>query len=110
MKAFVSEERAEKCPQPLDALVENVDHYWSLLNSYFGKGPSDSMISRHGSSTDSRILLFIVFFFGNLVFMTYKASLTSELSTRRQILPFDSLERLIQSDYRLVCSIRTCNI
>ena len=37
---------------------------------------------------------------GNVVFMGYNASLTVALSVVRPKLPFDSLEGLLQSNYR----------
>ena len=52
------------------------------------------------SWTGLRLLLLFAFLLGNLVFMVYKASLTAELAARRERLPFNRLEHLLESDYR----------
>ena len=39
---------------------------------------------------------------GNFVFMAYRASLTTELSTRREKMPFRTLEELSESGFELV--------
>lgn len=47
-----------------------------------------------------RFLLFGIFLTGNVVFMSYKASLTSKLAVRERVLPFQNLEDFLASDYR----------
>ena len=47
-----------------------------------------------------RILLFAAFLASNVVFMHYRASLTSELVTRAPAMPFITLEDLYFSDFQ----------
>ena len=71
--------------------------YWMLLRSCLGGAPG--FIAFNGELT-IRILLLGTFLTGNFLFMGYKASLTSELSVRERIIPFDSLKGFSESDYR----------
>lgn len=48
----------------------------------------------------SRLLTLTVALLGNVVFMSYQGSLTSFLATSEPVLPFDSLESLLESDYQ----------
>ncbi len=47
-----------------------------------------------------KAFLFSIFFASNIVWMSYRASLTSELSNRELKMPFITLEDLLESDYR----------
>ena len=58
--------------------------------------------SRPPSTGHFRVLAFTVFFVGNVVFMGYRASLTSALSVRKLVLPFDDLAQFADSDYSIV--------
>ena len=49
-----------------------------------------------------KLFVFVIFFFGNIVFMSYRASLTSELSVTRETLPFDSVPGMYEAEYRVV--------
>ncbi len=48
-----------------------------------------------------RILVFSVLLTGNLVFMSYRAAITSDLAVWSIKMPFDSLPGLLETDYRL---------
>ncbi len=48
-----------------------------------------------------KVLLFSIFFVSNIVWMSYRASLTSELSSKQLKMPFITLEELMESNYRL---------
>ena len=78
-------------------VVELVFNYWFLFCSNFGKAVGST---RHGGKAPVRILLFSAMFVGNIIWMSYRASLTSELSNRAERLPFESLEELLVSDYQ----------
>ncbi len=78
-------------------LYRTVGDWWMLFASYFGRIPKDQVNQEEHAT---RLLLLIAFLTGNIVFMSYRASLTAELSARRRSLPFETLEELIQSDFR----------
>ncbi len=79
-------------------VAELLGNAWRLILSYFGHLPG--LNEEYQKMRGLRYFLFIIFFFGNIVFMSYRASLTSELSVRRQKLPFNSMTSFYQSDYR----------
>ena len=80
----------------LTEVLETLGDLWGYSMLYLGRRPN----GRHFQCrTGLRALFFFVCFVGNVIFLTYRASLTSELATRTQKLPFDSLEGLINSDY-----------
>ena len=54
---------------------------------------------RVGQSHKERVFIFVVLFFGSIVFMAYRASLTSHLSVVKYRLPFNSLESLYEDTY-----------
>ena len=72
-------------------------HYWLFLCSYFGKPPP---VFHGDNKTSFRLIIFILFFTGNVIFLIYRASLTSELSKRSHKQPFDSLDDLLNLDFR----------
>ena len=47
-----------------------------------------------------QIILFTCLLVGSVIWMAYRGSLTSELSVRRVSKPFDSLESLLESNYK----------
>ena len=60
------------------------------------------LADRVGNSGKERILVFIALFFGSIVFMAYRASLTSHLSLVKHRHPFHSLESLYENtDYTI---------
>ena len=81
-------------------LMECFGDLWMLGASYFGRKPNLEQGTPEESSRPLRILLLVAFLSGNIVFMSYRASLTAELAVRRRTLPFDSLEELLDSDIR----------
>lgn len=81
--------------RPYLLLVDAVSDFWMLGASYFGRKP---VRETPKSERAIRLLLLLVFLSGNIVFMSYRASLTAELAVRRRNLPFDSLEELLDSD------------
>ena len=68
----------------------NINVSWKK-NTY---SPKDDL------TTSIRLLLLGVFITGNVVFMGYRASLTSELSVHFARLPFRDLESLADSDFK----------
>ncbi len=78
-------------------IIGIITKFWTIIKSYLGTAVKSQFWS---SLPSARVLFFVIFFTGNLVFMSYKAALTSELSLRRKTLPFDSPEGLYYSDYR----------
>ena len=68
---------------------------WVAFKANFGGKPSFV----HKSFT-LQIILFTCLLVGSVIWMAYRASLTSELSVRRVIKPFNSLESLLESDYK----------
>ena len=47
-----------------------------------------------------RSLLLVTTLCGSVIFMFYKASLTSALAVRSHKYPFEDLEEMVESDYR----------
>jgi len=69
--------------------------------SYFGRKPIKDYDHKDGKELRSlRALFLFVFLSGNLVFMCYRASLTAELSVKRNSHPFDTLDELLNSNYK----------
>ena len=68
-----------------------------MVASYFGgrmsAGSDDTLQSL-------RLLTLASLITGNVVFMTYRASLTSEMSVQRETMPFDSLKTFDESHFR----------
>ena len=71
-----------------------------LSASYLGRAPSKPL-NHQSSWSGLRLLLAVSLFASSLVFMCYRASLTAELASRRNRLPFSRLEHLLESDYRV---------
>lgn len=80
----------------LKLMYELAHDYWSLMASYLGRAHQDLIWTQHLAL---RLFLTIVIFVGSIVFISYRASLTSELSVTRETWPFNSLEGLLASDY-----------
>ncbi len=75
-----------------------IGDYWMIFASYFGRAPAKPQASFQVPAV--RFLLLAAFVSGTAVFMSYRASLTAELSTKRFVPPFTSMEGLLDSDYR----------
>ena len=70
---------------------------WVAFKANFGGKPSFALAHK---SVTLQIILFTCLLVGSGIWMAYRASLTSELSVRRVIKPFNSFESLLQSDYK----------
>ena len=70
-------------------------NFWVALKANFGGTPSSSP-----TNTTHKIVLFVLLLGGNVVWMAYTASLTSELSVVKLKLPFKDMESLSNTDYR----------
>ena len=82
---------------PVRLLSEYLLSYWYMLCSYFGRPPPRV----YANNKDSiRMVTFVILLIGIFVFMSYRASLTSELSTRRNKLPFTDMNGLLASPYQ----------
>ena len=68
---------------------------WIAFKANFGGKPSFV----HKSFT-LQIILFVCLLVGSIIWIGYRASLTSKLSVRRVTMPFNSLETLLESDYK----------
>ncbi len=79
-------------------LMDLIGDFWMVGTSYFGRPANDKQ--RINTSSAISVLFLVVFFIGNIVFMSYKSSLTAELAVKRDKIPFNSLEELFQSEYR----------
>ena len=69
---------------------------WVALKANFGGKPKYSK----PANTTHKIIMFECLLVGSIIWMAYRASLTSELSIKKLKLPFNSLESLLASDYR----------
>ena len=99
MKVFQWLIHRDKTKKLTVLIADAVSNYWMILCSYLGRKPTSFPTDRRGSSF-FQVVTFVVLFCGNVIFMAYRASLTSELSSVRPKLPFTSLEELYQTDYK----------
>ena len=70
---------------------------WIAFRANFGGKTTFALAHK---SVTIQIVLFTCLLVGSVIWMAYRASLTSELSVRRVSKPFDSLESLLESDYK----------
>ena len=85
------------------AWSDPVSNCYLAFASNFGLDVSKGgLAAGDGRGFPARVLLLSVFLTGNVVFMGYRASLTSELSIREIQLPFTNLEGLLDSDFSLL--------
>lgn len=73
---------------------------WMVVGSYFAMRPS--LAEGRALQVYSKVFIFSIFLIGNVVFMTYRASLTSELSVRKDRIPFSTPGELLELDFNLV--------
>ncbi len=78
-------------------LMTALGDLWMIVSSYAGNKTEEKPVHK---KTSLRLFLIVIFLSGSIVFMTYRASLTAELSARRYVKPFSSLAELVDSDYR----------
>ena len=81
----------------LSCLPTCTSNLWVAFKANFGGKPSFALADK---SVTLQIILFTCLLVGSVIWMAYRASLTSELSVRRVSKPFDSLESLLESDYK----------
>jgi hypothetical protein len=72
-----------------------ISHYWIALKSNFGGKPA----SVHKNNS-YQIAVFVCLFAGSIVWIFYRAFLTSELSIIKWKQPFNDLESFLASDYK----------
>lgn len=77
-----------------------METYLLLFFAYFAKRPEKFPGGEHERTDMFKVILFSTLFWGNMVFMAYRASLTSELSVRLSKQPFSNLEEFLESDYQ----------
>lgn len=80
-----------------EVLIQSIENAFNYLGSILGKKVFHIQMEQHVAA---RIMIFFLFMEGNIIFMAYKASLTSELSVKSYALPFDDLPSLLKSDYK----------
>ena len=80
-----------------NVFVRYISNYWMLLMSFLAKPPMEYFPNR---SISLKVYLFFTFFGGSFVFMCYRASMTSELSITRKLLPFSNIQEFTKTDYR----------
>ena len=76
-------------------IIDCLKNLWIALKANVGGKPNKIQ-----ENTMYQILLFNCLLVGSVIWMAYRASLTSELSVRKFKLPFNSLENLLVSDYK----------
>ena len=81
----------------LHVLSNIFDTFWSIFASIFGRKPNQMV---HDQKTPLRIVIFSTFLVGMVLFMSYRASLTSELSCVSPQKPFNSLQEFMESGIR----------
>ncbi len=79
-----------------------VGDFWMLFTAYFGKAPERKFTHEQEAI---RVLLLTAYLIGNLVFMSYKASLTAALSVQKISLPFETIDELLTSDVKYVSKL-----
>ncbi len=76
---------------------ETVGDFCMLGASYFGWRANPSKTNESGPL---KIIFFVAFLSGTLIFVVYRSSLTAELAVKRNSLPFETLDELYESPYR----------
>ncbi len=88
--------------QKAAGIVVKVDHYlnwlWTSVIAFFGLAPMFTRLRNRQLS--NQLTLFCCALGGVIVWMAYQAALTSRLATIRVQFPFDSLETLLESDFK----------
>ncbi len=88
-------------PWDCSALCTAVSSYWLVFCSYFGRGTLTDDLMSLTYKNWTRATFFCICLFGNFVFMSYRASLTSELASVMPFKkPFSTLMELLRSDYQ----------
>ena len=74
-----------------------IDLVWASSAVYLG----GNFVGNNDNGTTSKLIMFLAFFCGNIVWMGYQASLTVDLSVPNSKLPFNSLESFLGTDLNL---------
>lgn len=97
---YESHDEDELAPEsPLELLkqvFQMAPSAWMVFGSYFGRKPTNPVKKYEGV----KIMVFSILLTGNVVFMSYRASITSELSVWELRLPFRNLWELLQSNFK----------
>ncbi|TRY78277.1 hypothetical protein TCAL_08764, partial [Tigriopus californicus] len=101
---YVSHDQVD-LPQPgsfegLKEVFQIVPSAWMVFGSYFGRKPQETNSIKKYAGV--KIMVFSILLTGNVVFMSYRASITSELSVWELRLPFRNLWELLQSNFKLM--------
>ena len=78
-------------------ICKTVFYLWSSLKAFFGVPPLQNKSSLRDSY---RLIVFVSLLFGQIVWVSYNAFLTSELAITEESLPFKDLESLAETDWR----------
>jgi len=76
-----------------------IQHIWLVWASNFGLNVASMNKNITKVFNSKKILLFVAFLNGNILFAGYRASLTSELSVKDISLPFTNIEEMIEANY-----------
>jgi len=76
----------------IGALFLILGDMWTVFSSYFGGKPANPL---RDDRLASRVLVVSVLLTGNVVFMAYRASVTSELAAWSLKMPFSDLQGLL---------------
>ncbi len=74
-----------------------IGDFWMFFMSYIGRAPSTSYANSHDAI---KILIMVALLAGNIVSMSYRASLTAALSVQKPPQPFKSIDEVIELEYR----------
>ena len=81
----------------LNRKVNSIGIFWESFAANFGGSFDDTLTKKK----PYKMLLFLTLFNGNVIWMGYQASLTVDLSISEPKLPFNDLEGLLNSDWKL---------
>ncbi len=81
----------------IEIVEDIVGDFWMLGASYFGRKSNTTNVNE---SEPLKIIFFVAFLSGTLVFMAYRSSLTAELAVQRDSMPFETLDELYDTTYR----------
>ncbi len=83
-----------------DICLKTFHNIWAAFASNFAVDMSMDEYLDVSHLDPIRFLLLTMFLSGNVIFMGYRASLTSNLSVRSLKLPFSDLESLLNTDFK----------
>ncbi len=80
-------------------LIDYCGWFWTAWAANFGRKPYNNSWTKKASS---RTLMLTTLLASNVIWIAYRASITSEFATIQETKPFDSLETLSETNYRLL--------